>query len=126
MKKILLIEDDALVAMAVEGQIRDAGHGVIWASSAWDAVAILEYGPHDFEALVTDIDLGPGPSGFDLADQARAGRPDLPVVYVTGRPEAQFLQRGVPGSALIRKPVRPFDVTQALGQVLAHRDACAA
>jgi len=126
MSTILLVEDEPLIALLVGEELRDAGHGVVWASSPFDARSIIESKVGELTALVTDIDLGSGPCGFELAAKARALRSDLPVVYVTGRPSAQVLRLGVPGSALIPKPFQPSEIANALARVTALQDARAA
>ena len=54
--------------------------------------------------LVTDIDLGPGMSGLQLAEVVHALRPGLPVVLVTGRPANLAGRPPREGEAYLPKP----------------------
>ena len=53
--------------------------------------------------LFTDIDLGEGMDGATLARLAREMRPQLPVVYASGRRSVEQLDT-VPGSVFLPKP----------------------
>ncbi len=81
---LLLVEDDDLVCMSVTMMLEDLGFTVLEATTGEAALQQLKAGL-DPDILVTDIDLGPGISGLQLADQVWALRPRLPVVFVTGR-----------------------------------------
>ena len=81
---LLLVEDDDLVRVTVTMTLEDFGFTVAEAATGEAALQQLEAGL-DADILVTDIDLGPGINGLQLADQVRASRPELPVVFVTGR-----------------------------------------
>ncbi len=81
---LLLVEDDELVRLTVAMTLEDLGFTVLEATTGEAALQQLKAGL-DTDILVTDIDLGPGISGLQLADQVRASRPGLPVVFVTGR-----------------------------------------
>ncbi len=81
---LLLVEDDELVRLTVAMTLEDLGFMVFEATTGEAALQQLKAGL-DTDILITDIDLGPGISGLQLADQVRALRPGLPVVFVTGR-----------------------------------------
>lgn len=81
---LLLVEDDDLVRVTVAMMLEDLGFTVLEATAGEAALQQLDTGL-DADILVTDIDLGPGINGLQLADQVRASRPELPVVFVTGR-----------------------------------------
>lgn len=86
MARVLLVEDEALVAELVEGALRDEGLEVAVAHSGTEAVARLEAEARSFAVVVTDINLGEQIDGFAVARQARALNPALKIVYVTGKP----------------------------------------
>lgn len=54
--------------------------------------------------VITDIDLGPGISGLELADRLRACRPGLPVVFITGRVASLCGRVLGPCEAVLLKP----------------------
>ena len=90
MTSVLLVEDEPLIAHLIEEALRDQGLEVRPAQSGRDAVAALEAEPRSFAAVVTDINLGDGVTGFDVAQRARALNGEVKVVYVTGRPSNIF------------------------------------
>ena len=81
---LLLVEDNDLVRLTMAMMLEDLGFTVAEAMTGEAALQQLEV-RLDVDILVTDIDLGPGISGLQLADQVRTSRPELPVVFVTGR-----------------------------------------
>jgi CheY-like chemotaxis protein len=130
MPRILLVEDEAVMALGVQCELEAAGHEIIWASTWAEASSTLRGAGPGLAALVTDVNLGPGPDGYDVANLAREIRPDIPVVYMTASPAAEFLRRGTPGGRLLAKPFRPPDlvgvVSQMLGQACGQIDRSAA
>ena len=80
---ILLAEDDAQVAELVEAMLTDLGHSVRRAENASSALAILRAGePADL--LLTDVIMPGDRSGVELAREAVALRPNLPVILSSG------------------------------------------
>jgi signal transduction histidine kinase len=79
---ILLVEDDALIAMSTAGLLEDLGHRVVEASRGAEALEILRDQP-EVDLMITDYSM-PGMSGADVARAARALRPDLPILLATG------------------------------------------
>ena len=69
------------------------------------------------DILFTDIDLGGGMDGAELAQLAREMRPQLPIVYTSGRrlPDQVAV---VPGAAFLPKPYSLNDVSTTFGQMM--------
>jgi DNA-binding response OmpR family regulator len=103
---VLLVEDELLVRELVEEALVDAGADVLTADSGAAAQKVLEERSFGADVLVTDINLGPGCDGFELARLARLGKPDMKVVYITGH-AIHLGKTGVEGSVLIPKPFDP-------------------
>jgi CheY-like chemotaxis protein len=95
--------------------LRDAGYTVMTAARSDEALAILR-GPTKVDALLTDIRLPGQIDGWDIAEQARLLRPDLPVVYASAY--SYVTPRQVPGSAILDKPYKPEDLLVALDSLL--------
>jgi CheY-like chemotaxis protein len=114
--RVLLVEDEALVRDLIEAALEETGHEVMSAADGAQAMAILAAAAASVGALVTDINLGAGVRGWDVALRARELRPGLPVIYVTGDSAHEWPSRGVPGSELVLKP---FALT-AIGDALAR------
>jgi CheY-like chemotaxis protein len=68
-------------------------------------------------ALLTDVDLGSGPDGFDVARHARTLYRRLPVVFVSGTMAAHHAANGVVNSAFVAKPFLPHQIMAALIRV---------
>jgi DNA-binding response OmpR family regulator len=112
--RVLLVEDDVLLAFPVEDCLLEAGHTVEVVHSGNDALNVLHREPVSFEAIVTDIRLGPGPDGWEVARRARQLRVDIRVIYMTADSAASWEVDGVPGSAMLRKPYSLDDLVKRL------------
>ena len=106
-RMLLLVEDESLVALAMQDALEDAGYNVIMADDGHSGAAAVESSVGDVAGLITDIRLGTGPDGWLLARQARERRPELPVLYVTGDSARDWSVQGVTGSAVLQKPFQP-------------------
>ena len=115
---ILFVDDDFMSHLLNCEMLRQRGFAVLEASSARDACAAIEQ--YHFSALVTDIDLGDGADGFEIARVARAADPDLPVVYMSGTAACRYQQEGVPASQFLAKPCAPEQIMEALDQAIAE------
>lgn len=114
--RILFVDDNFLFNVDSREFLQDLGIKVEPAYCASAAFEAIDRG-RQLSALVTDVDLGPGPDGFEVARYARAAYPGLPVVYISGTRAASHAQEGVSGSEFIGKPLHPSQVTQALIRV---------
>jgi DNA-binding response OmpR family regulator len=83
------------------------------------ARALLEQRAPEFGGLVTDVDLGAGPKGWDVAHRARELNPTLPVIYVTGNSAHEWRAQGVPDSVLVQKPFAGAEIVVALSNLRA-------
>jgi CheY-like chemotaxis protein len=115
--RILFVEDDLFSNMENCEFLRGNSFNV---SSTYCAHAALELLAKDgqWSALVTDIDLGAGADGFDVARRARIGRPQLPIIFVSGRAGVRDLSANIPGSEFIAKPFHPRQIVAALHRAL--------
>jgi CheY-like chemotaxis protein len=116
--KILLVEDELLIAELVSDVLAERGFEVKAVTTAEDALVRLEADP-EIDLLFTDINL-PGMDGAELARQARALRPDLPIVYASGRHSAMTIAPLVSRSLFVSKPYNPDDVCSLIGRLAAH------
>lgn len=105
--KLLLVEDEVLIQKLLVEQFEEGGFKVVIASTAKDAMALLE--KDEYRALVTDINLLSNLTGWDVARHARRFNADLPVIYMTGDSSAAWSSEGVSDSVLITKPFAGAD-----------------
>jgi DNA-binding NarL/FixJ family response regulator len=105
MRSVLIVEDDALLRELLAVALEQHGFVVETAATASDARRIFSRGDHD--AIVMDVSLGPGPSGFDVAEAILEQAPHTAAVFLTNLPDPRFAERdsqGLPrGVAYLRK-----------------------
>lgn len=106
----LVVEDDWLRRIDMVQELEQEGWTVLAAEAAEAALDLLNAG-YPVDILVTDVQLGEGPSGWDLAEACRARVADLPVVYVSA--DATDRSRQVPGSRFFDKPCLASQVATA-------------
>jgi len=121
--KILVAEDEALIGQAVEDALIDAGFGVELVGCGEDAISALDAAAGGFVALITDIRLGPGPDGWEVARHAREADTSFPVVYVSGDSAHEHGVLGVPESVMLQKPFAPAQIVTAVTTLLNERPA---
>ena len=90
-RSVLVVEDDALLRDLIARSLEAAGMTVETAATAADAKRA--FGRMDPDAAVIDIELGPGPNGFDLADVLRRNSPHLALIFLTNLPDPRFAAR---------------------------------
>jgi CheY-like chemotaxis protein len=114
---LLLVEDEHLIRTALASALEDGGYTLLQAENGLDAVAVLE-GHTKLTGLITDIRLGSGASGWEVARRARQLHPELAVVYMTGDSAADWSADGVPNSILLQKPFADAQVITAISTLL--------
>lgn len=110
--RLLLVDDDFLTTLALQKILEDSGFRVESVYCGATALAAIRRNPP--WTLVTDVDLGPGPDGFDVARFARASRAGLPVVFISGHGGARHPSEGVADSEFIAKPCGGERIVEAL------------
>jgi len=79
--RILIVEDERAIRLALSGLLRREGHEVLEAESGEQALARLESDTVDF--VLTDLALGEGASGMDVLRRCREIQAETPVVMIT-------------------------------------------
>src|SRR6201999_3190610 len=77
--RVLLVEGDELLGVLFELALVDAGYAVIRARSGSEALAKLEADEATVDAVITDVGMGEGPDGWQVARRARVKSEGLPV-----------------------------------------------
>ncbi|WP_374471083.1 response regulator [Phenylobacterium sp.] len=117
MPHILLVEDLANEREMIAAALEQRGARVTTAKSDKEAYAALrDASALPFDALVTDINLGEGTTGFDVARAARAIQPSLAVIYMTAY-DIEMRQHAAPQSLTLRKPLK---VSELAADILGH------
>lgn len=114
---ILLVEDEFLVRLTIAEALEDGGYTVLQAADGAEAVALIDSSP-GLRGLVTDIRLGSGLDGWEVARHARVKYPSIAVVYATGDSAGEWSASGVPQSAILQKPFASSEIVTALANLL--------
>ena len=114
---LLLVEDDVLVRTTVAMMLEDDGFSVVEASTATEAMQLMQGGLNAV-VIVTDVDLGVGPSGMELADQLRGLRPDLAIIFVTGRTAYLTGRRLAGREAILPKPFEGSELSRLVREMV--------
>jgi CheY-like chemotaxis protein len=115
MAVVLVVEDEEQVRVLAESYLEEQGHHVLSAGTAAGALALLQQSPA-IDLLFTDLDLkGDIHAGIALAQAAIKLRPQLRVLYTTGRVITDGMKaRFVPGSATLAKPYTVEELRNSL------------
>ena len=111
--RVLVVEDDPVVAMTVGTALEDAGFSVLSAATADEALPILSSTAVD--VLFSDVVMPGSMSGVDLAREARRLHPGLPVILATGYSEEIARAAGIP---VLSKPYRIDDLVRRIDRAL--------
>jgi light-regulated signal transduction histidine kinase (bacteriophytochrome)/CheY-like chemotaxis protein len=115
--KILLVEDQMLIAMDLEAMLANKGatHTVTTGSSA-DALKMLKGFTPDFAVL--DINLGVGTS---LPVAQELSKRNIPFIFATGYGDQSWIPPELMAAPMIRKPYDGDELIQAISRVLQRR-----
>lgn len=115
--RVLLAEDYDSVREVLAGLVGSMGHEVIEARDGQEAVDLAAREP--FDLLLTDVSM-PRLNGPATAARLRAERMDLPVVYLSGFPLAEFGNETAvwPEGVFRQKPIRREELALAFTEAL--------
>jgi DNA-binding response OmpR family regulator len=121
MSTILIVEDEPQISSLLQSFIEEQGYKALSASTADEALAILN-GSEVVDALFVDIILkGDIQAGIDFAKRAVELKPDLKVLYSTGLTVTDDMKAlVVPGSIILEKP---YSEDQLLTSLSVHLGA---
>jgi PAS domain S-box-containing protein len=100
---VLVVDDEPTVRMLVGEVLRELGYSTIEAADGASGLRILQ-SQAQVDLLVTDVGLPGGIDGRQLADRARATRPALKVLFITGYAGGAAIGALEPGMQLMTKP----------------------
>ncbi len=111
--RVLVVDDDPIVAAGTAAMLEDLGHSAIEAGSAEIALQMLSSEP-GIDFVITDHAM-PGMTGTDLAERIRRTWPGVPVVLASGYPELPGDEAGVPR---LSKPYRQEELARLLASMV--------
>ena len=113
---ILIIEDEAIIALHIQSIVKQVGHRVVGvARTRTEAVALAAR--EKPELVLADISLGDGSSGIDAVKDILSVA-DVPVIFVTAFPERLLTGERPEPTYLLTKPFEPLMLTATIAQAL--------
>jgi DNA-binding NarL/FixJ family response regulator len=119
---VLVVEDDGFMRSLIAGYLEGAGFVVATAATAVSAQKQIR--TLDPDAVVLDIDLGPGPSGLDIAKTLNLDSQEIGLVFLTNFADPRFagydIEAAHPSAAYLNKHMLedPSILVEALNAVL--------
>jgi PAS domain S-box-containing protein len=115
---VLVVEDDPSIRLLITEVLDELGYTSFQAADGKAALALLDSNAR-LDLMVTDVGL-PGINGRELADVARAHRPNLKILFLTGYAEhatarSEFL---APGMEMMTKPFAIADLAGKIRQII--------
>lgn len=117
---VLVADDDDGIRRLIAHELSRAGFAVIEVAGYDDAIAVL--GAEDVCAVVSDYDMGPGPSGVTLLSYVRDHDPSRARVLVSGssaREFAGFVRAGI-AHTFVQKPWPRGVIAQVVTRLVGH------
>lgn len=109
-RSVLVVEDEWLVRDLIVQNLRAADWQVLQTGTAEDAIAHAQ-ARHSIDVVFTDIQLAGPLTGWDVAEEFRAVRADVPIIYASGNVVDR--SRRVPNSLFFEKPYELFEIVEA-------------
>ena len=111
--KILIVDDDLMVIESCRRILEEEGIHIRAATSVEEGMKILE--AEDFDVMITDIKM-PGEDGFKLIEKAKALKPGMPILMMTGYLTIETVAKGsnVGADNYIAKPFTPEELIAAV------------
>ncbi len=115
--RVMIIEDEAIIAMDIRAIVQDSGHHVIGvARTRVEAVAMaLRTRP---DLILADIQLADKSSGIDAVNDILVEFADMPVIFITAFPERLLTGTRPEPAFLITKPYAEDQVRSAVSQAM--------
>lgn len=113
MKKVLIVEDDLIIAMVIENMVKDLGHEVIGKTSTGEEAVdmALDLKP---DIILMDIRLKGEMDGIEAVSKIRE-KMNIPVIYITGNSDQLNKERAEKTGfiSLITKPFTKIDLDKS-------------
>lgn len=114
---LLVIEDEVLPRMAITDFLRDCGYRVLEAANGEEAQAILRSGEL-VELMFSDINLGAGINGIELAEWTRKNYPGVHILLTSGKSDMADMADALCDRPLVTKPYSYPALVDEISQVL--------
>ena len=121
---ILVVDDEATIRHLIDEVLDGLGYTIIGGADGAAGLKVLQSGSR-IDLLITDVGLPNGMNGRQLADAARAIRPELKVLFITGYAENAAVGNGLlePGMELLTKPFVLDDLSRKVREMLSGSES---
>ena len=119
--RVLVVDDDAIVAAGTVAMLEDLGHATSEAPSGAAALQLLQSAAAEIDLVITDHAM-PGMTGIELAAAIRRDWPELPIIIATGYAELVDADLGLPRLA---KPYRQQELAALIARLVGGARASA-
>ncbi len=115
---VLLVEDDPDQLLTIPRLLDEVGYKVKAVGDSIEAAVLIAENPDQFDLLVTDYDM-PGLNGIELVRKVEKAAPNLVVLMISGREEANIAAREVDRiKKVVLKPYTKDELFSAIEQVI--------
>ena len=115
--RILIIEDEAIIAMDLESLVSEIGHKITGVARTRDAAVRLGEKEKP-DLILADIQLADSSSGIDAVNDLLTSLGDVPVIFITAFPERLLTGDRPEPAFLITKPYTDVQVRTAVSQAM--------
>lgn len=115
--RIMVIEDEAIIAMDLESIVSEMGHRITGVART-EKGALDLFGRETPDLILSDIQLADNSSGIDAVNRILAEAGEIPVIFITAFPERLLTGEGPEPAFLIAKPYTEDQVRSAVSQAM--------
>lgn len=114
---VLVVDDTGAVRLTVFRMLSEAGYRVFEASSAVEALEVLQSARRPLDLLLIDVVM-PEVGGVDLARMIRDRWPGIPIIFMSAHPAEVLVREGLEHPEVVFL-AKPFTRNELLGKVRA-------
>jgi two-component system, cell cycle sensor histidine kinase and response regulator CckA len=120
---VLIVEDEEAVRKLLRRTLEKQGYRLLVAASGIEALDLLRHHEGPVHLLITDV-IMPQMGGRQLAEELRAARQEIQVLYISGYTESSIVRSGGLGKdeAFLQKPFTPLALAQCVRELLDRAD----
>ncbi|SFR08671.1 response regulator [Poseidonocella sedimentorum] len=115
--QVMVIEDEAIIALDLQGIVSDMGHRISGVASIKDEAVKLAAAVKP-DLILSDIQLADGSSGIDAVNDILGAAGDIPVIFITAFPERLLTGERHEPAFVITKPYSEEQVRSAVSQAM--------
>jgi len=115
---VMIVDDEPMILLGMQAALEDGGYEVLTAANGTDGLALLDRHHADLAGLITDVRMGDGPTGWDVARYGRGLKSDIAVVYVSADCVDDWPAEGLPNSVAIQKPFAEAQLVTAISTLI--------